>query len=414
MTVHFFLLGGAITQERLGWIEESLKFFFVKLNPKNLLHHTAQQEGIFTFLLTGDALYSLIEHETVRIWEIILSLPSVLIICDRHELALRGISIEGLKMKYHDQVIDHNRLGISGQQSFWNDVAKIARQHEQPVPSTIGYLQVESPYMNHSSVSAVRCLAAALEVHASVELYAYLDGVHLSHTGQHPTERGNIGKGLEEVADKAAKKGLQCQMIACSRYATERGYSTWDDGKGQVVSACTIRPFRIRSISELIERFGHNHTILGDNVVSIQLIKEAQQHSFSPRESGRAPPLIILISRTPYGTEMASGALSLAVACAAQGILTRVIFIEDGVYTLTGNHLRDEGSEFFSLQEIINLVAGNDNLQFYAFQPSLHRRGMSKNPKLNAVLDIGMTELGQLLFYPPKGLQAGHQRVIFF
>jgi tRNA 2-thiouridine synthesizing protein C len=91
-----------------------------------------------------------------------------------------------------------------------------------------------------------------------------------------------------------------------------------------------------------------------------------------------------------------------------------VIFIEDGVYTLTGNHLREEGSEFSSLQEIINLVAGNDNLQFYAFQPSLHRRSMSKNPKLNAVLDIGMAELGQLLFYPPKGVQAGHQRVIFF
>ena len=414
MTVHFFLLGEAITQERLDWIEESLKFFFVKLNPENLLHHTRQGEGTFSFLLTGDALYSLIEPETMRIWDIILSLPSVMIICDRHELALRGISIEGLKMKYHDQVIDHNRLGVSGQQSFWNDVAKIARQHEQPVPSTIGYFQVESPYMNHASLFAVRCLVAALEVHASVELYAYLDGVHLSHTGQHPTERENIGKGLEEIAEKAAKRGLQCQMIACSRYATERGYSTWDDGMGQVISACTIRPFRIRNLNELIDRFGHNHTILGNNVASIKLKKEGQQASFSPKESGRAPPLIILITRTPYGTEMASGALSFAVACAAQGILTRVIFIEDGVYTLTGNHMIADESEFFSLPEIINAVAGNDNLQFYAFQPSLHRRGMSKNPKLNAVLDIGITELGQLLFYPPKGVQAGHQRVMFF
>ena len=140
----------------------------------------------------------------------------------------------------------------------------------------------------------------------------------------------------------------------------------------------------------------------------------SQQASFSPKESGRAPPLIILITRTPYGTEMASGALSFAVACAAQGILTKVIFIEDGVYTLTGNHMIADESEFFSLPEIINAVAGNDNLQFYAFQPSLHRRGMSKNPKLNAVLDIGITELGQLLFYPPKGVQAGHQRVMFF
>ena len=107
--------------------------------PENLLHHSRHEEGVFTFLLTGDALYSLIEPETMRIWEIILSLPSVRIICDRQELSLRGISVEGLKMKHPDQVIDHNRLGVGGQQSFWNDVAKIARQHEQPIPSTIRY-----------------------------------------------------------------------------------------------------------------------------------------------------------------------------------------------------------------------------------------------------------------------------------
>lgn len=414
MTVHFFLLGGTISQERLGWIEESLKFFFVKLNPENLLHHTRHEEGVFTFLLTGDALYSLIEPDTMRIWEIILSLPSVRIICDREELALRGISIEGLKMKYQDQVINHNRLGVNGRLSFWNDVAKIARQHEQPIPSTIGYLQIESPYMHRSSVYALRCMTAALEVHASAELYAYLDGIHLGHTGQNPTDSENIGRGLEEIAEKAAKRGLQCQMIACTKCATARGYSTWNDGKGLVVSACTIRPFRIRNLNELAGRFERNHTILGDNAASIELKKEGQQSSFPLQESGRAPPVIILITRTPYGTERASGALSLAVACAAKGILTRVIFIEDGVYILTGNHVRDEESGFFNLQEIIDMVAGSDNLQLFAFQPSLHRRGISKNPKLNAVLDIGMSELGQLLFYPPKGVQAGHQRVIFF
>ncbi len=413
MTSHFFLLGGAITQERLGWIEESLKFFFVKLNPENLLHHTKLQEDVFSFLLTGDALYSLTDPETVRIWEIILSLPSVLIICDRHELVLRGISIEGLKMKHHEQVIDHNRLGISGQQSFWNDVARMARQHEQPVPGTVGYLQLESPYMHRSSLSVIRCLTAALEVHASAELYAYLDGIHLGHTGQNLSECENIGSGLEKIAEKAAMRGLQCQMIACSRYAAARGYSTWDDGKGQVISACTIRPFRIRDLSEMIERFGRNHIILGNNVASIQLRKETTS-SFLLQESGRAPPIIILVTCTPYGTEVASGAISFAVACAAQGILTRVIFIEDGVYALTGNHVLEKETVFFNLQEVIDVVAGSDNLQLFAFHPSLHQRDLTKNPKLNAVLDIGIPELGQLLFYLPKGVQAGHQRVIFF
>ena len=412
MTVHFFLLGGAITQERLGWIEESLKFFFVKLNPENLLHHTKNVEGVFTFLLTGDALYSLIEPDKARIWEIILSLPSVRIICDREELGLRGISIEGLKMKYQDQVIDHNRLGINGRLSFWNDVAKIARRHEQPIPSTIGYLQTGSPYMHRSSLSAVRCLAAALDMHASVELYAYLDGIHLGHTGQRPVECENIGEDLEAIAEKAAKKGLQCQMLACRRCATARGYSTWDDGKGQVVSACTIRPFRIRTMDEMVDRFGRNHLILGENAASIQLKKEEAQGSF--RDSGRSPPVTILITHTPYGTEMASGALTFAVGCAAQGILTRVIFIEDGVYALTGRHAVEGEVSFFNLQELIDVIAGSDTLHFFAFQPSLHRRGLTKNPKLNAVLDIGTQELGQLFFYPPRDMQAGHQRILFF
>jgi tRNA 2-thiouridine synthesizing protein C len=413
MNPHFFLLESLVTEERLSLVEECLKFYFVKLNPGDLLHHVKSHEGLFTFFLTGDALYSLHKPGTARIWETILTLPSVRIICDRQELALRGISVEGLKMKYPDQLIDHNRLGISGQSSFWNDVVKTARQHEQPVPSTIGYLQIKSPYMHRSCLSAVRCLTAALEVHASVELYAYLDGVHCGHTGQNPTEYENIGSGLEEIGDKAAKRGLSCQMIACNRCATARGYSTWDDGKGQIVSACTIRPLRIRNLNEMIDRFTRNHIILGENIASIQLKREGQS-SFPLQEAGRAPPLTIFITRTPYGTEMAFGALSFAIACAAQGILTRVIFIEDGVYALTGSHALETDARIFNLQEVIDAVAGGANIQFFVFQPSLHARGILKNAKMNAVLDIGIPELGQILFYPQKETQAGHQRVIFF
>lgn len=414
MNPHFFLLSGPVSQERLSLIEECLKFYFVKLNPENLLHHNKPHEGGFTFFLTGDALYSLREPGTTGIWEILLALPSIRIICDRRELALRGISIEGMKMKYPDQVIDHNRLGISGQPSFWNDVAMVARQHGQPVPSTIGYLQLESPYMHRSSLDAVKCLTAALEAHASVELYAYLDGIHCGHSGQNPTEFDNTGAGLEEVAEKAAKRGLSCQMIACSRCAAARGYSTWDDGQGQIVSACTIRPFRIRNLNEMIERFAKNHVILGENVASIQMKREEQPSSFPLDDVRRAPPVTILITHAPYGTELAFGGISFAVACAAQGILTRVIFIEDGVYTLTGSHQQEADARFFNLQDVIDAVAGSANLELYAFLPSLHQRGIAKNPKMNAVLDISMAELGQLVFYPPKGLQAGHQRVLFF
>lgn len=414
MNPHFFLLGGTVTEERLSWIESCLKFFFVKLNPENLLHHTKTDEGVFTFFLTGDALYSLHEPGTARIWGVILALPSVKIVCDRQELILRGISIEGLKMKHPDQVVDHNRLGISGQPSFWNDVVRVARQHEQPVPSTIGYLQLESPYMSRSSLSAVKCLNAALEAHASVELYAYLDGIHCGHSNQNPTEFENIGTGLEEICDRAAKRNLACQMIVCSRCAAARGYSTWDDGQGQVVSACTIRPFRIRNLNEMVERFSRNHTILAENGASIQMKPSGHQASFPLGESGRAPPLTVLITSTPYGTERAFGGLSFAIASAAQGIPTQAIFIEDGVYALSGSHTLDPDSQFFNLQEVIDAVAGSRDLELYVFVPSLHQRGLSKNTKMNAVLDIGLQELGQLLFLPPRTVQAGQRRVIFF
>jgi tRNA 2-thiouridine synthesizing protein C len=142
--------------------------------------------------------------------------------------------------------------------------------------------------------------------------------------------------------------------------------------------------------------------------------KEGQLSSFPVQDNGRSPPVTILVTSTPYGTERAFGAVSFAIACASQGILTRVIFIEDGVYALIGTHMEEADARFFNLQEVIDAVAGSANLELFAFLPSLHQRGVVKNPKMNAVLDIGMADLGQLLFYPPKGLQAGHQRVIFF
>lgn len=414
MTSHFFLLDDAITPERLSWIEECLKFFFVKLRPENLLHSSKNQEAVFTFFLTGDSLYSLQNPETLQVWEIILSMPSVKLVCDSQELALRGISFERLRMKNPDQVIVHNSLALNGQPSFWKDVMKHARQHEQPVPSMVGYLHLTSPYMNRSSAALLDCLHAALEAHASIDLYCYLDGIHVGHLGQKPSEFENIGEGLNEISEKAAKRGLQCQMLACARCASARGYSTWDDGQGVVVSTCAIKPFRIRNLNEILEQFRRNHIIMSGNCASILLKKEGMQVTFSVLDKERSPPLTILITRHPYGTESAFGGVSLAIAAAFAGIPTRVIFIEDGVYALTGNHRLDTPTPFFNLQEVIDAVAGSENLQLFSFTPSLQKRGIVKNPKLTGVLNIGIPELGNLLFYSPNGVSANHQRVFFF
>jgi tRNA 2-thiouridine synthesizing protein C len=341
-------------------------------------------------------------------------MPSVKVICDLKELDLRGISLKPLKMKNPEQIIDQNSLALNGQPSFWKDVIKYARQHEQPVPSMVGYLQMESPYMNQSSYAAYQFLAAGVEAHASVDLYAYLDGIHLGHVCQNPSECTNIGSSLEDLNDNALKKGLAFQMYACGRCAAARGYSTWDDGKGIVISTCTIKPVKIRSLQEIIGQFGRNHIILAKDSASIQFKKEGQPSAFPLQEKEKAPPVTIFVTCRPYGTEEALGAVSFAVACAYEGITTRVIFIEDGVYALLGEHKLKKGAHFFNLQEVVDAVAGSGNLQFFAFLPSLTQRGITKNKKLNAVLDIGIPELGQLLFYPPNGVSSSHQRIIFF
>jgi tRNA 2-thiouridine synthesizing protein C len=414
MPSHFFLLGGKLTQERLAWMEDSLKFFFVQMYPESLLHHTEFKEPMFTFLLTGDALYSVHDPETLQAWEIILLLPSVSIICDREELDLRGISVERLLMKHPDQVIDHNSLGLNGRTSFWKDVAKFARQQKQPLPSTIGFLQLESPYMHQSALHAVQCLASALEVQASIDLYAYLDGVHLGHVNQNPGGFENIGKMLEDLKAIANKRGLQCQMFACSRCTTARGYSTWDDGQGVMVSDCLLKPVKIRNLTSMIDQFELNHVILGENSGTIKLKTDPRLSRAGQQDTESSPPITILITHPPYGSEHAFGALSLAVACAYQGITTQVVFIEDGVYTVTGNHHQTEARGFINMQEMIKAVEESENLTLYVYQPSLHRRNLARSPLMNAVLEIGKPELGRLLFHSPFSNQANHRRLLFF
>lgn len=414
MTANIFLITTPVTPERLSWIEECLKFFFVQLYPETLMHHQKGESPVFTFLLTGDALYSLDDPETQQIWSIILSLSTVQIICDRQELDLRGVSAGQLKMKFPDQIITANSIGTDGQASFWNDVVAAARLTKPPLPGTVGWLQCESPVMHRSAWYGLRFLSAALADRLAVELYAYLDGIHIGHSGQAPTDAENIGAGLGELHDRAARYGLPCQLIACNRNATARGYSTWDDGQGAVISTCAIKPVRIRDLNVLIDRFRQNHVILSPSAGSLQFRKGGSASFDRAEKTSSAPPVTILITKRPYSTETAFGAISFAVACAHAGILTRVIFMEDGIYALTGTHHAPPDHLPYNIQDVINAVAGSDNLHFFAFTPSFQKRGIAKDKSLNAVLELGYPGLGKILFYPPGNVQADHQRVLVF
>ncbi|MHB8165005.1 MAG: DsrE family protein [Methanoregula sp.] len=415
MNAHFFLLSSPVPVERLSWIEECLKFFFVQLYPDTLMHRKTAESPVFSFFLTGDALYSLEDPETLQVWNIILSFTPVRIVCDRQELDLRGIGIGPLRMKYPDQVIDTNSPGVDGKPSFWKDLAMATRQSKPPLPGTAGWFQTGSPYMHRSAWHGLSFLSSAVDERLSAELYAYLDGIHLGHQGQRPTDAENIGEGFTRLSEKATAAGLNFQALACSRCATARGYSTWDDGQGSVISTCTIKPFKIRELNQMIERFRHSHPILSSDVAAFQLRKQSTAVSFDRAEKNNtAPPVTILVTRSPYSTELASGAIAFAAACAHAGILTRMVFMEDGVYALTGTHRVSANSVVYNLQEIINAVAGSDNLHFFAFTPSFQKRGITKDKSLNAVLDIGYPGLGKIFFYPPGNVQAEHQRVFAF
>ncbi len=415
MNAHFFLLSSPVPVERLSWIEECLKFFFVQLYPESLTHRKTAESPLFSFFLTGDALYSLEDPETLQVWNIILSFTSVRIVCDRQELELRGIGIGPLQMKYPDQVIDTNSPGPDNKPSFWKDLAKAARQSKPPFPGTAGWFQTGSPYMHRSAWYGLRFIAAALEEQLSAELYAYLDGVHIGHLGQRPTDTESISEGLIALHEQATAAGLDFLALACGRCATTRGYSTWDDGQGAVISTCTIKPFKIRDLSQMIDRFLHPHTILSSDAGALQLRRQSATISFDRAENpSKVPPVTILITKHPYSTEIVFGAVSLAVACAHAGILTRVIFLEDGIYAVTGNHVTSPGSAVYNIQDVINTVAGKENLHFFAFSPSFQKRGITKTKSLNAVLDIGYPGLGKIFFYPPGNVQAEHQRVLVF
>jgi tRNA 2-thiouridine synthesizing protein C len=403
-----------VTAERLLYLAESLKYFFVRLHPDALRHPSREKTPFFVFFLTGDALYSLRHEETLPLWDVILSLPSVHLVCDREELDLRGLSVASLKMKYPNQISDQNGRQSSYPRSFWREIIRVWRRFE-PGSDTFGFLQLSSPYMNRSCQYSLTCLHAAIEEQMAPEFYGYLDGVHVSHIHQNPSEFKNIGEGFLDIGEIAKKKSLSLQMLACSRCTAARGYSTWDDGKGIVISTCTIEPCRIRNLNAIIDRFRKGHPIAAESagVISIEKPAESRQETHR-RSEPDAPSLVILITHSPYGSEYTFGGLSLAIACAHQGIATRVIFLENGIYTLTGTHRAEPDDIFFNMQDVIDAAAGSENLELYAHVPSLQKRSIQKNKQLKGVLDIGTQELAELLSSAPKGISANHQRILFF
>lgn len=407
---HAFILGDPLPAERLSWLAGCLKYSYLVQYPEALRHSVQQESPIFILFLTGDALYSLHDRELLNTWDIVLSLPGVWLVCDREELDIRGLSLRALKMKYPDQIFDQNGRSKSYPRSFWRELIRVFRKHA-PTAMSLGYLQVSSPYMNRSSECSVNCLHAAAEEHLSPELYAFLDGVHAMHINQRPPVSMNIGEGLVELETICKKKGLRFLLLADAASAASRGYATWQGEGKKIVSGCTIHPAKIQELDAIARRMEEAHVVLGSSAASIAFPGDEDLASPAKQKERSPPPVVILASHTPYQEEYTLGGLSLATACARNDIPTRLVFIEDGVYSLV-EPLDDQPEvTALSIHSLVQSVKAESNLEIYAYKPSLTQRGIAKSRGLRGVLEIGTNELGKILLTRPGHVRANTQRV---
>jgi tRNA 2-thiouridine synthesizing protein C len=402
-----------LSAERLGWMVEVLKYYCTRLHPESLHHKPYIDTPPFYFFISGDACHSLVDRRTLPFWEVFFRLSPVRCVCDQKELKLRGHSVEALRMKNPESIVVAHPLEKDSDDSFWEKYFEIVSV-QGSTPRSAGVLHLQSPYMYLSAVILSELYRAAISHAISPEFYAFLDGVHALHQNQNPSESENIGRFLELAHNTARRAGLDPLYLACSRSATARGYSTFCGENGKIISGCTIPELKIRDLHDIVERFSHAHPILSHTSFFIRFIKYRRYPDLGMPDKDDTPPVLLFITRTPYGMEMTFGALSFALVCAHENILTRVVFIEDGVYALTGNHEIPENENTFNLQHLIKATSHIASLEYYVYTPSLQQRGLFSGTFPDGICSISHAELAHIIFSIPSGSSAGFQRGFIF
>jgi tRNA 2-thiouridine synthesizing protein D len=88
---------------------------------------------------------------------------------------------------------------------------------------TLTIILTDGPYISEYAEMAYKIAQAALKVH-QVNIFLYLDAVHIPKLGQNPSLFADAGKLFQELAERGAV------VRACSRCAAARGYLPEDDG----------------------------------------------------------------------------------------------------------------------------------------------------------------------------------------
>jgi len=412
MYSNIFYTSEKLTLERFTWITELLKLYCTRHYPESLHHHPRTPVPGFSLFLSNDACYCLVDHRLSKLWDILFRLPHVRFIFDSRDLLTRGISIEPFSRRSPDQIVCAGS-GTSGTGSSFAEILLKATQQETK-DRCLGFLQCASPYLNTSPSTIIDLFHAAVGKKISPELYGFLDGVYLMHHDQRPTMTVNAGDMLLKVNEAAQKKGLSPLFLVCSRSAASRGFATFTGNKGKVISSCTIPPARIWDISQIASRLCRIHPVLSHSACAIQLPRNLKVPEIRSPGHSDHPSLVVLVTHPPYGNEMAFGALTFALACSHLGIFTRVVFMEDGIYSLSGHHKLSDTDPVLNIQSVITATNGTGNLEYYAYTPSFRERGLSGSPACKGVQMVDPAMLSQIFFKAPGGILTDYQRVLLF
>lgn len=331
--------------ERLSWLTE---IFFDDLTPRAF------------FYLTGQALYSSSNFS-----------KNASVILDHYERNLMGL------------VRSADPVGTD-KLEFFNDLLRKAKDYGEE--QKFGFLQLRSAYMSRTSVYTTRILSSAFNNDFIPELYLYLDGLHMMHQNQKPSEFENILQSIENIAADIDGKFGEHNFMACSRCATARGYVDSVDSTGKFISTTASDAVKIVNLKKIVEAFTSTQPIFSPNSINI--------FNASPNQGmDRTIQLTVFITHDPYSTEYPFGGLSFAVACANQGIKTNVVLIEDGVFCAIDGQDVNPDDKVFSMADIITSTQDDANIEYSVYQPSAFKRNLHEGPKTLDLIQIGVEDL---------------------
>jgi len=107
---------------------------------------------------------------------------------------------------------------------------------------TLTIILTDGPYISEYAEIAYKIAWEALK-RSQVNIFLYLDAVHIPKTGQKPSLFGDTGKRFQELAKRGAV------VRACARCAAARGYHAEKDG----ICSDYYQGIKITSLYDLAE-----------------------------------------------------------------------------------------------------------------------------------------------------------------